>query len=49
MTRLIASLTLAASILAGASAAYAGSPHGHALRDIAQLGTITPGGVFDGR
>ena len=49
MTKRFASLVLAASILAGAGAAYAGSPHSHALRDIAQLGTITPGGVFDGR
>lgn len=49
MTKLIASFVIVASILAGVGAAQAQSPYGHALRDVAQQGGITPGGVFDGQ
>ena len=49
MTKFISSLVLAASILAGVSAAEAHSKYGSAIREAAQSGQITPGGVFDGR
>ncbi len=50
MTRLIASLILATSVLAGISTAKAEPSYGHALRDLAQSGSnITPHGVFDGQ
>ena len=49
MTKFIASIVLAASVLAGIGAAQADPSYGNALRDSAQAGNITPGGVWDGR
>ena len=49
MTKFIASLVLAGSILASISAAQAQPLYGDAIRMAAQAGQITPGGVFDGR
>jgi hypothetical protein len=49
MTKFIASIVLATSVLAGVSAAHADQMYGNALRAAAQSGQITPGGVFDGR
>jgi hypothetical protein len=49
MTKIIASLVLAASIVAGIGSTQAGSIYGNGLRDAAQAGFITTGGVFDGR
>jgi hypothetical protein len=49
MTKLVASLALAVTILAAAGTAQADSMYGNALRDQARTnGTITPHGVFDG-
>jgi hypothetical protein len=47
MTKFIASLVIAGSLLAGVGAAQAGP--GNALKEAAQAGFITPHGVFDGR
>lgn len=49
MTKLITSIVLAASVLAGIGAAQADPMYGNAIRMAAQAGQITPGGVFDGR
>jgi hypothetical protein len=50
MTKFIASLVLAASILVGVGAAQANDhPVGAGLRDAAKLGLITPGGFADGQ
>jgi hypothetical protein len=49
MTKFITSFVLAASIVAGIGSAQAGSVYGNGLRDAAQAGFITTGGVFDGR
>ena len=49
MTKIIASLVLAASLLVGVGAAQANDhPVGASLRDSARLGLITPGGFADG-
>ena len=48
MTKLIASLVLAASVLTGIASANAAPDFGNALRDAARMsGQITPHGVFD--
>ena len=47
MTKIIASLVLAASVLASVGVAQAAPGEGQ--RAVARLGLITVGGVFDGR
>jgi hypothetical protein len=49
MTKFITTIVLAATVLAGVSAAQAAPMFGNALREAAQAGSITPHGVFDAR
>jgi hypothetical protein len=49
MTKLITSITLAVSLLAGVATAKADPMYGDAVRAAAQSGQLTPHGVFDGR
>ena len=48
MTKLIASLVLAASVLSGIASANAQPIYGSSVRDLARMtGQITPHGIFD--
>ena len=48
MNKFIIAIALASCFLAGARV-QAQPTHGNALRDAAEAGQITPGGVFQGR
>lgn len=49
MTKLIASLAVVASLVAGMASAYAHPTHTDAVRETARMGQITQHGVFDAR